>query len=164
MRKELVELGALVPVEVEGMRGTRFVIAEELVLLEAPPDSTPTVAFIPPFDSLLWDRVLLSGLFDFDHVWEGFFPEARRRWGYYVLPITFHGRFVGRIEPRIDRIRAEVDVLDVWWEDGFAPGRAVEFVPAMRDALSAYLRFAEADRLQWAAHLATERKLFAPLQ
>jgi uncharacterized protein len=158
--KELIELGALVLVDVEGVRGKRLVLAEELALLEAPPEPTPSVAFIAPFDSLLWDTALLSSLFDYDYVWEGFFPAAKRRWGYYVLPIVFGDRFVGRIEPRIDRDRARVEVLNVWWEDGFAPRRAGGFVEAMRDALRAYLRFAGADRLEWAPHLATEKRLF----
>jgi hypothetical protein len=160
LHKELVELGALVPVEVEGVRGKRFVLAEELALLEAPPEPTPSVAFIAPFDSLLWDTALLASLFDFEYVWEGFFTPAKRRWGYYVLPISFGDRFVGRIEPRIDRDRARVEVLDVWWEDGFAPRRADGFVDAMRDALRAYLSFASAGRLEWAPHLAAEKRLF----
>ncbi|HEY6314719.1 MAG TPA: crosslink repair DNA glycosylase YcaQ family protein [Streptosporangiaceae bacterium] len=160
LRKELVELGALVPVDVEGARGKRFVLAEELALLQAPPEPAPSVAFIAPFDSLLWDNALVASLFNFDYVWEGFFPQAKRRWGWYVLPISFRDRFVGRIEPRIDRDRARVEVLDVWWEDGFAPGRADGFVDAMRDALRAYLRFAGAGRLEWAPHLATEQRLF----
>jgi len=160
LRKELVELGVLVPVDVEGVRGKRLVLAEELALLQAPPQPTPSVAFIAPFDSLLWDTALLASLFDFEYVWEGFFTPAKRRWGYYVLPILFGDRFVGRIEPRIDRDQARVDVLDIWWEDGFAPRRADGFVDAMRDALRAYLRFAGADRLEWAPHLATEKRLF----
>jgi uncharacterized protein YcaQ len=160
LREELIELGAIVPVDVEGVRGKRFVLPEELALLHAPPEPTPSVAFIAPFDSLLWDTALLASLFDFDYVWEGFFPPATRRWGYYVLPISFGDRFVGRIEPRIDRDRARVEVLNVWWEDGFAPRRADGFVDAMRDALRAYLRFAGADRLEWAPHLATEKRLF----
>jgi uncharacterized protein YcaQ len=160
LRKELVELGALVPVDVEGVLGKRLVLAEELALLQAPPEPTPSVAFIAPFDSLLWDTALLGSLFDFDYVWEGFFPPAKRRWGYYVLPILFGDRFVGRIEPRIDRDQARVEVLDVWWEDGFAPRRADGFVDAMRDALRAYLRFAVADRLEWAPQLGAEKRLF----
>jgi uncharacterized protein len=160
LRRELVELGSLVPVDVEGMRGKRFVLAEELALLEAPPEPMPSAAFIAPFDSLLWDTALLASLFDFQYVWEGFFPPAKRRWGYYVLPIVFGDRFVGRIEPRIDRDRATVEVLDLWWEDGFAPRRADGFVDAMREALRAYLRFAGADRLDWTPHLAAEKRLF----
>jgi len=160
LREELVGSGALVPVEVEGMRGKRLVLADELALLQAPPEAPPSVAFIAPFDTLLWDTALLSSLFAFDYVWEGFFPPAKRRWGYYVLPITFGDSFVGRIEPRIDRDRARVEVLNVWWEDDFAPRRADGFVDAMRDALRAYLRFAGADRLDWAPHLAAEKRLF----
>jgi uncharacterized protein YcaQ len=159
LREELVGSGALVPVEVEGMRGKRLVLADELALLQAPPEAPPSVAFIAPFDTLLWDTALLSSLFAFDYVWEGFFPPAKRRWGYYVLPITFGDSFVGRIEPRIDRDRARVEVLNVWWEDDFAPRRADGFVDAMRDALRAYLRFAGADRLDWAPNLAAEKRL-----
>jgi len=160
LHAELVELGALVPVDVEGVRSKRFVMSDEVELLRGPPEPTPSVAFIAPFDSLLWDTALLASLFDFDYVWEGFFPSAKRRWGYYVLPIVFGHRFVGRIEPRIDRDRARVEVLNVWWEDGFAPRRAGGFVEAMRDALGAYLRFAGADSLDWAPRLAAEKRLF----
>jgi uncharacterized protein len=160
LHKELVELGALVPVEIEGLRGKRFVVAEELEQLRAPPEAPPSVAFIAPFDSLLWDTALLAKLFDFDFVWEGFFKAEKRRWGYYVLPILFGDRLVGRIEPRIDREGGRVELLGLWWEDGFAPRRAAGFVEAMRDALEAYLRFAGADRLEWPSHLAADKRLF----
>src|SRR5439155_4165412 len=131
LREELVELGKLVPVEIEGVRDKRLVLAEEVELLEAPPEPPPSVAFLPPFDPLVWDRRFLGSLFDFDYVWELFLPPAKRRWGWYVLPICFRDRLVGRIEPRIDRDEARVQVLDVWWEDGFAPRRTEGFVDAM---------------------------------
>jgi uncharacterized protein YcaQ len=160
LREELVERGELVPVAVEGVRGKRFVLREDVALLEAPPEPPPSVAFLPPFDPLVWDRGLLGSLFGFDYVWELFLPPAKRRWGWYVLPITFRDRFVGRIEPRIDRADARVHVIDVWWEDDFAPRRAEGFVDAMRAALRAYLRFAGASRIEWAPHLGPEKRLF----
>jgi uncharacterized protein YcaQ len=160
LRDELVERGDLVPVDVEGVRGKRFVISEDVELLEAPPNPSASVAFVPPFDPIVWDRGLLGSLFEFEYVWELFVPPAKRRWGWYVLPIVFRDRFVGRIEPRLDRAEARVQVLDVWWEDGFSPRRVDGFVDAMRDALRAYLGFAGADRLAWAPHLGTEKRLF----
>ena len=160
LQKELVEVGALLPVEIKGLRAKRFVVAEELAQLEAPPEAPPSVAFIAPFDSLLWDTALLAKLFDFEFVWEGFFKPEKRRWGYYVLPILFGDTFVGRIEPRIDRDGGRVEVLGLWWEEGFVPHRAAGFVEAMRDALGAYLRFAGADRVEWPSHLAAEKRLF----
>jgi uncharacterized protein len=99
-------------------------------------------------------------LFGFDYVWELFVPPAKRRWGWYVLPILFRDRLVGRIEPRIDRTEDSVSVLDLWWEEGFDARRAEGFVEAMRAALGAYLQFARASRLAWPAHLARERRLF----
>ena len=107
----------------------------------------------------MWDRPLLKSLFGFEYVWELFFPPEKRRWGWYVLPLLFRDRFVGRIEPRIDRAGGQVHVLGLWWEDGFTPRRAEGFVDAMRDALGAYLRFAGATRLEWPPHLAAEKRL-----
>jgi uncharacterized protein YcaQ len=160
VREELIAEGALVPVEVEGVRGKRFVVEEEVGLLDDPPEPPPSVAFLPPFDPLVWDRALLGSLFEFDYVWELFHPPAKRRWGWYVLPLLFRDRLVGRIEPRIDRAGGQVQMLDLWWEEGFAPRRTEGFVEAMRDALRSYLSFAGATRLEWPAHLATERRLF----
>jgi len=81
VREELVERGDIVSVEVEGVRGKRFVISEDVELLETPPDPSPSVAFIPPFDPIIWDRALLGSLFEFEYVWELFLPPAKRRWG-----------------------------------------------------------------------------------
>jgi uncharacterized protein YcaQ len=160
LREQLVADGELVPVEVEGVRGKRFVLRDEVELLAAPPEPPPSVAFLPPFDPLVWDRGLLASLFGFDYVWELFFPEARRRFGWYVLPLLFRDRFVGRIEPRIDRDRRLVQILGLWWEDAFRPRQAEGFVDAMRAALRAYLAFAGATRIEWPLNLAKEKRLF----
>jgi uncharacterized protein len=160
LREQLIEEGTIVGVEVEGMRGTRFVLRDEVELLSAPPEPPPSASFLPPLDPLMWDRSLLKPLFGFDWAWEVYIPEPRRRWGYYVLPIVFGSRFVGRIEPRIDRASRRVLVIGLWWEDGFVPRRADAFVDAMREALRAYLRFAGATRIEWAPHLGTDKRLF----
>ncbi len=160
LREELVEDGELVPVEVERVRRRRFVLREEVELLAAPPEPPASIAFLPPFDPLIWDRGLLESLIDFEYVWELFFPPSKRRWGWYVLPILFRDRFVGRIEPRIDRTAGRVQVLGLWWEDGFDPRRTDGFVDAMLAALRAYLHFADASSLEWAPHLPKEKRLF----
>ena len=108
----------------------------------------------------MWDRPLLGSLFGFDYVWELFHPPEKRRFGWYVLPILFGDRFVGRIEPRIERDDASVRVLGLWWVDGFVPRRAEGFVDAMREALGAYLRFAKATRIEWPSELRDEKRLF----
>lgn len=160
LRDELVAEGELVPVVVEGLRGARFVLREEVDLLSAPPEPPRSVTFLAPLDPLVWDRQLLGTLFGFEYVWEVYVPERKRRWGYYVLPLLFEDRLVGRIEPRIDRRSGSVQVLGLWWEPGFDPRRADGFVEAMREALAAYARFAGAARLRWARHLGGPKRLF----
>jgi uncharacterized protein YcaQ len=161
LREGLIEEGELIPVEVEGTRGKRFVLRDESELLASPPEPPPSVAFLSPFDPLVWDRALLGSLFEFDYVWDLFHPPAKRRFGWYVLPMLFRDRFVGRIEPRIDREGSRVEVLGLWWEDGFTPRKAEGFVDAMREALRAYLQFAAASRLEWPPQLAKEKRLFS---
>lgn len=153
---ELVERGELVPVAIAGVRGVHHVVTDELPLLaqaerevaegNPPGGAPPSVTFLAPLDPLAWDRNLLRSLFGFDYLWEVYIPAAKRRWGYYVLPLLFGDRFVGRIEPRFDRAARAVRILGLWWEDGFDPHGADGFVPAFADALGAYRGFRGATR------------------
>jgi uncharacterized protein YcaQ len=147
---ELVEDGSLVPVAVDGVRGERFVLADELPLLEAagrPDGAASAVAFLAPLDPFVWDRDLLRALYDFDYVWEVYVPAAKRRWGYYVLPLLFGDRLVGRVEPRFDRRAGSLRVLDLWWEAGFDPLGETGFIEALTEALEAHARFGEVGRV-----------------
>jgi hypothetical protein len=156
-RGELLDAGAIVPVAVEGLNGVRHVVADELDLLgqaadevaaEAggarfrPGGSNPGVAFLAALDPLVWDRDLLRRLWRYDYLWEVYVPAARRRWGYYVLPVLWGDRLVGRIEPRIDRRAQTLRVLGLWWEDGFDPEAEEGFAAAFADAIDAHRRFA----------------------
>src|SRR4029453_6901715 len=79
--EHVIEGGELVPVDVEGVRGKRLVLRDEVALLESPPEPPASVAFLPPFDPLVWDRPLLGSLFGFDYVLELFHPPAQRAGG-----------------------------------------------------------------------------------
>jgi hypothetical protein len=163
LRHELLDDGAIVPLHVEGLRGTRFVLADELPILDAAeaavaagaPMTDPGVAFLAPLDPLAWDRDLLQHLWGFEYRWEVYVPAAKRRWGYYVLPLLYGDRFVGRIEPRIDRRAQTLRILGLWWEDDFAPlDEANEgFVDALVAALRAHLAFAGLARVAMPRHL-----------
>jgi uncharacterized protein YcaQ len=106
-----------------------------------PGGADPGVAFLAPLDPYAWDRDFLRSVHGFDYVWEVYVPERKRRWGYYVLPILFGDRLVGRIEPRIDRKADTLRVLELWWEEGFDPLADRSFVPAFVEALAAHRRF-----------------------
>jgi uncharacterized protein YcaQ len=156
---DLVADGTLVAVEVEGVRGVRHLPAEFLAELEQaerevatgePPGGVaPGVAFVAALDPLVWDRELLRSLYDFDYVWEVYVPAAKRRWGYYVLPVLFGDGLVGRIEPRIERREDTLRIVDVWWEDGFDPLERRGFVEAFAAAVEAHRAFGGVSRVAW---------------
>ncbi len=155
-RDALIADGELVPIQVEGVRGRRLVLAGEVPMLEAAAASVGIgeadasgVAFLAPLDPFAWDRDLLRTLFDFDYVWEVYVPALKRRWGYYVLPLLWGDRLVGRIEPRIDRRARALRIVDVWWETGFDPLAEPGFTDAFVAALAAHARFLDAARIVW---------------
>ena len=165
---EMVAAGTLVEVAIEDLKGTRYALAAECELLDRAAagalDGQPGVAFIAPLDPLVWDRRLVRELFEFDYLWEVYVPEAKRRWGYYVLPILFGDRLVGRFEPRFERAARTLRILGIWWQDGFAPRREEGFVTAMRAALAAYLDFVGATRVEWAPATGGAARLFGSLK
>ena len=155
----LVADGTLVPVAVEGVRGLRYVPAEAVDRLEqaerevaagTPPGGERAgVAFLAALDPLVWDRQLLASLYGFDYVWEVYVPAAARRWGYYVLPVLFGDRLVGRIEPRIERKSNTLRIAGLWWEDGFDPLAERGFVDAFAAAVEAHRAFGGVGRVGW---------------
>ena len=161
LREELVERGELVPVEVEGVRGKRLVLSEDVELLAAPPEPPPSVAFLPPFDPLIWDRPLLASLFDFDYVWELFLPPARAPMG-LVRAADLLPRPVRRPDRAADRPgrRDACRCSTSGGRHGFDAAPREGFVDAMHDALRAYLASAGASRLDWAPHLGAEKRLY----
>ncbi len=159
LHRELVADGSLVPLTVDGVRGLRYVLVDELPLLDqaereiaagSPPGgASPGVAFVAALDPLVWDRDVLPALFGFEYLWEVYVPAAKRRWGYYVLPIWFGDRFVGRIEPRIERKTDTLRIAGLWFEDGFDPLAEPGFVTAFAAALEAHRAFGGVTRIGW---------------
>jgi uncharacterized protein len=159
LQAELVASGLLVPVAIEGIRGPRFVLSEELPRLEqaerevaagtSPGGSAPGVAFLAALDPLVWDRDFLRTLYGFDYIWEVYVPAAKRRWGYYVLPVLFGDRLVGRIEPRIERRTGTLRIAGLWWEDGFEPLAVEGFVQAFTAAIVAHRDFGGSTSVVW---------------
>jgi uncharacterized protein len=106
-----VKQGTLIPLHVEDVRRPYFILAEDHDLLrdhakvesQANFSETEFIRFMPPLDNLLWRRERVLDLFGFSYTWEVYMPPAKRRFGYYALPILAGDTLIGRIDPRLDR-------------------------------------------------------------
>ena len=99
MAMEPVHVGeAGEPAVVEGVKGEWRVDPAALA-----DDFEGRTALLSPFDRLIHDRVRAEELFDFEYALEMYKPAAKRRWGYYALPILHEDRLVGKLDAVADR-------------------------------------------------------------
>jgi uncharacterized protein YcaQ len=85
---------------------------------------------LSPFDPVVWDRARALELFGFEYKIEVYTPAARRRYGYYSLPIVHDGTLVGRLDAKAHRKQNVFEVKaihlepDVSVSDGLVTGIA----------------------------------------
>jgi len=118
-RSELVDAGEVVRVNIEGSEGADdCALGGSLAVLDDGPIE-PTVHLLSPFDGLAIQRARLQRLFGFDYTIECYVPAPKRRYGYFVLPILYGDRMIGRLDPKADRKADRLVVRGLWFEPGF---------------------------------------------
>ena len=120
--RRLEKEGTVTAVQVEGIRFPLYFLSADLPLMESVLSGqvhpTPRLEFLAPLDPMMWDRKLIEALWDYQYSWEIYTPVAKRKYGYYVLPMLCGDRFIGRIEPKADRKTKALTVRNVWFEPG----------------------------------------------
>jgi uncharacterized protein YcaQ len=115
--------GALVPIALDGLDGPAYIHPDRLPQLDeaASRDRPPgPTTFLSPFDPVIWDRQRARDLFGFDYLMEVYTPAAKRRYGYFTLPILHRGHLVGRLDPKAHRAKGVFEVRALHLEAGVA--------------------------------------------
>ncbi len=139
---ELVEAGELLPVTVQGWRQLAYCRDESRI-----PRRVRHSALLSPFDSLIWERERTERLFGFRYRLEIYTPQAKRVYGYYVLPFLHHERLLARVDLRSERTAGRLAVHAVHLEEAVLSEEARQ---ALGDSLRALAHWLGLDEV-WLA-------------
>ena len=139
-----VRSGELTTVDTAG--GERF-FGRTDVLARRPAKPAPVVRILSPFDNSVIHRDRVRGIFDFDFHFECYVTEAKRRWGYFCLPILFGDVFVGRMDCKAHRDAGRFEIRHLYVERPLPE----EFDAAFAAAVWDYARFTGCDDVQVSA-------------
>ena len=128
--KQLLADEKIIPVEItDGPvgKGERCIHSDDVKLLEKVQAGAwqPRVTLVSPFDSLINDRTRTKLFFNFDYTTEIYTPAHKRRYGYYVMPVLYGDRLIGRVDPVMDRKNGKLVVNSVHAERNVPKDRSV---------------------------------------
>ncbi|HCJ6322988.1 winged helix-turn-helix domain-containing protein [Citrobacter sedlakii] len=146
-RETRAEQQQIIPVEVDTL-GTLWLHAELLSLLEqaqAKKLSATHSAVLSPFDPVVWDRKRAEQLFGFSYRLECYTPAPKRQFGYFVLPLLHRGQLVGRMDAKMHRRTAVLEIISLHLEKGVTYGISLQ--NGLKQAIDDFARWQQATRV-----------------
>ena len=141
--------GLIQKAAVEGIRFPMYFLTEDLPLVDAvlsdDIDLTQRLEFLAPLDPMLWDRKLVEAIWDYHYSWEIYTPAAKRKFGYYVLPMLYGETMAGRIEAAADRKAETLVIKNIWYEPGIRQTKKLN--KAMDSAIGRLARFNDCSQI-----------------
>jgi uncharacterized protein len=135
-----VRRGELLPVTIEGCGTTLHWAAPET--LAEPADPSPAVHILSPFDPLIIQRKRLALLFDYQHRFEAYVPQAKRVLGYFALPVLSGDEIVAALDLKTDRQAGRLLIRKWTW---IGKGRVRPHKRLIEAELDRFERFQLAD-------------------
>ena len=111
----------------------------------APPP--PRVRLLSPFDNTVIQRQRCAEVFDFDYTIECYVPEAKREYGYFVLPVVFGDQFVARLDAKAHRRERRFEIKALFLQEAAEAELSDDFAPALAAEVGSYARFNGCDEL-----------------
>lgn len=127
---------ALVPVAIEGLeKATHWATPEALATAVEEPQMTHILS---PFDPLIIQRSRLKQFFGYEHLFEAYLPKAKRRLGYFALPVVCGDRVVAALDLKTDRVADRLLIQNWVW---LGEDNAAEHKQAIEAELHRFERF-----------------------
>jgi len=142
--EEMLCRGEIVKINVASDTTEYFTFPKTLENLAAIPAPT-CVVLISPFDNLIIQRDRLKRLFNFDYALECYVTPNKRVDGYFVCPILWKDRFVGRLDPKADRKTKKLILKNIFFEKDL--DEFEEFLPSFKKMLNEFMIFNDCEEI-----------------
>jgi uncharacterized protein len=141
----LVDTGELIRVHVEGWKQPAYVHRDHRVVLKRAANDQLTATYstvLSPFDPLVWDRERALATWNFDYRIECYTPEAKRKYGYFTLPLLVNGILIGRLDAKAHRMHKVFELKSVHFEPMPDGNQALDFEDQLNSLAHALMRCA----------------------
>ena len=103
------------------------------------------VHILSPFDNMVIQRKRLKELFDYDYQIECYVPAAKRKFGYFCLPILYGDELVGRIDCKAFRKERVLKINSVFQEKTIK--NTEKYQAQLQIALEEFAQFNQCDEV-----------------
>ena len=114
--KTLEEKKKIIPMIVPELNEVFYIQNTSKVFINSKTQYDGIARFLAPLDNLLWDRAMIRKVFNFEYSWEVYVPQAKRKYGYYVLPVLYKNKLIARVEFEKYNKGKPLSVKNWWWE------------------------------------------------
>ncbi|MBN2010644.1 YcaQ family DNA glycosylase [candidate division KSB1 bacterium] len=144
---DLIETGDVVPIKIGANEAIYYALSEYINNSDPQSAPAPSVILLAPFDNLIIQRDRTKWLFNFDYSLECYVPEPKRKFGYFVLPILWGDRFIGRLDPKADRKQKTMIIRNLVFEPDFQ--QADELLPTLATTLKEFASFNDCESIKF---------------
>ena len=141
----MVKSGEIEANEIKGLEGETYFSLPNALTNFSNKKTKKQFNILSPFDNVLIQRKRVKEIFDFDYLLECYVPEAKRKVGYFSLPLLYGSEFVGQIDLKADRKKKQLLVRNLVWENKVK--RSDTILNAFRKKLYQLMLFNNCDEL-----------------
>lgn len=144
---DFIDTGEVVPLKITGDNNANYYALSETISKSARfRKIRPRVFILSPFDNLIIQRQRIKNLFGFEYALECYVPAARRKFGYFTLPILWGENFVGRLDSKADRKKETFIVRKLALEPDLKT--MDEFILFFANKLAEFARFNQCEKVK----------------
>ncbi|UCD18869.1 MAG: YcaQ family DNA glycosylase [candidate division WOR-3 bacterium] len=154
---DMQKTGDVTEIRIDGLKRPYYALCKDLKgITGRETEFDNEVRLLSPFDNAIILRDRTQALFDFDYTLECYVPRAKRKYGYFSMPILWQNRLVGRIDPKADRQRSVLLIQNLHLEKSFREQNS--FSEALSAAINEFARFNNCERVEMNCRIASQIK------